>query len=163
MDIKEKEVDHSFVDVRSLNSDATTLYSEVSEVGNFKRGRTLIINAHGVGLIRLPCPSKELEIAITDTDENVVYMSTRAKVSSGDAILSDSNGNLVATKYFFGPGRDPVMHLMPPSKGEVGIDGERTHPVRVSWGRNKDEEQVDEPEPSFYNAEREAVRVALRE
>jgi hypothetical protein len=110
MDNKEMKLGDSLVDAHSINT-----ASDISDIADFHRGKVLLINARGVGLIRLPAPSRELEIAVTDTDGHVVYTSTRAKACSGDAVLSDDTGDVVATKYFWGPGKDPVMHRLPTS------------------------------------------------
>lgn len=121
MDIKEKENDQTLIHVRSLDTDATTLNSEVSAVGGFNPGKALNINARGIALVGLSGPSKEMKIAVTDAEGNLAYTSTRAKLHSGDAVLSNGTNNLVATKYFFGPGRDPVMYLIPRSE-DVALD-----------------------------------------
>lgn len=87
----------------------------------FRPGRSLHIDARGIGPFRMPIPipvpDSQTEIPIFDhTNENrLAYVSRRSKLHSGDAILSDAltGKELVATKYFFGPGKDPILHVSP--------------------------------------------------
>ncbi|KAK2733941.1 hypothetical protein FQN57_001924 [Myotisia sp. PD_48] len=80
----------------------------------FQPGKSFIIKSRGIGLIRLPFPSSELEIEIQHPDGSLAYISKREKRCSGDAVLSCPNrGPLLSTTYFFGPGRDPVVKLLP--------------------------------------------------
>lgn len=116
---KEKEIGQLAVRVSSFDTSASTLY-DAADIKTFKHGKTLLINARGIALVRLPLYSRQLEIQITDINGNLLYMSTRAKASSGNAILSSASENLVSTKYFWGPGRDPVMHLMVRGKDKLG-------------------------------------------
>lgn len=71
------------------------------------------IQAQGTRFIRIPTPSRELEIAVfngTDTSAEPVYISTRAKRSSGNAVLRHFiKGDLLATTYRFGPFREPEI------------------------------------------------------
>jgi hypothetical protein len=51
----------------------------------------------------------------------VVYISTRAKKGSGNAVLSNAEGKeLVASEYQFGPGKNPKLRLL----GKEGIESE---------------------------------------
>lgn len=102
-------------EVLSILSDAPTLVSLSSDAEqSFQPGRQLRIDARGIGMLRLPVPSFELEIPIYDAvDGSLAYMSTRSRVSSGNAILSHpQRGDLVQTTYFFGPSRDPEVKVL---------------------------------------------------
>ncbi|KAF2432191.1 hypothetical protein EJ08DRAFT_648280 [Tothia fuscella] len=80
---------------------------------NFNPSRTLVINARGIALIRLPFPSRELEIIVSTPEGDLAYVSTRAKARSGNATLTEANGTaLIASEYFWGPGRDPKLHIL---------------------------------------------------
>ncbi|KAJ5205148.1 hypothetical protein N7491_004230 [Penicillium cf. griseofulvum] len=95
---------------------------------SFYPSRILTINAQGIGAIRLPLPSRQTEIVIYNQDNTETYVSTRDKLSSGDATLSHpKRGSIIRTEYFFGPSRDPVMHLLHPSGiSEVIVTGKWT-------------------------------------
>ncbi|KXG49539.1 uncharacterized protein PGRI_071200 [Penicillium griseofulvum] len=98
---------HSSSSIRS-NSTLSTL-----EGPSFYPSRFLTIDAQGIGAIRLPLPSRQTEIVIYNQDNTEAYVSTRDKPSSGNATLSHpKRGSLIRTEYFFGPSRDPVMHLL---------------------------------------------------
>ncbi|KAJ5375850.1 hypothetical protein N7517_007856 [Penicillium concentricum] len=69
-----------------------------------------------IGAFCLPLPSRQTEIFVYNPDGTEAYVSTRDKRSSGNAILSHpKRENLIRTEYFFGPSRDPVVHLLQPS------------------------------------------------
>ena len=107
----------------SADTDAT-----VTAPSNFTITKTVLINARGIGLLRLPLPSSELEIPISTSEGELVYVSTRAKKCSGNATLYNANGKaLVASKYLWGPGRDPKMRVL--SEGaqeEISVKGKWT-------------------------------------
>lgn len=94
----------------------------------FQPSRILTINAQGIGAFRLPIPSRQLEIFIYTSDGTEAYISTRDKISSGNAVLSDpKRGNLIRTEYFFGPNRDPVLHcLQAPELSDLTVSGKWT-------------------------------------
>jgi hypothetical protein len=94
---------------------ASSVYSEDTEVADasFQPTKSLHVDAKGIGAIRLPLPSSELEILIHNPDGSLAYTSSRNSKCSGDAVLSDGTGApLIASEYRFGPGRDPVMRIM---------------------------------------------------
>lgn len=96
----------------------------------FHPDKTLLIQARGVGCFRLPLPNRQLEIDITHSDGHTAYISTRDRVCSGNSVLSNPKlGDLIRTEYFFGPNRDPVVHLLQSSSGnseEIQLRGEWT-------------------------------------
>jgi hypothetical protein len=67
-----------------------------------------------------------MEIPILDhtNEDRLAYISRRSKLHSGDAILSDAltGKELVATKYFFGPGKDPILYVGPGQTCEKNKD-----------------------------------------
>jgi hypothetical protein len=70
------------------------------------------------------------------------YVSTRDKRYSGSAVLSHpKRGNIIRTEYFFGPNREPVVHLLQSSSDvsqEVTVSGKwtsRTMRFSVPGGR----------------------------
>jgi len=110
------------VDAKSCSSLSSVCSEEavLSEHPIFQPITTLYVAAKGIGVIRLPIPSSELEIPVYHNDGTLAYTSTRGTCCSGDAVLSHPKlGDLVSTTYFFGPGRDPVMKLLQgPYEGE---------------------------------------------
>jgi hypothetical protein len=114
-------------EVSSLSSLATNVTSVSSS--HFTPTKTLLVNARGIRMIRLPIPSGQLEIPITNTNGDLVYVSTREKRCSGNAILYDNSGKeLLASEYQFGPGREPkIRHL-----GQ-GDGGERLIVTKGKW------------------------------
>ncbi|EZF35130.1 hypothetical protein TMEN_2056 [Trichophyton mentagrophytes] len=124
--LSEKEVEILKSSVASdtvVEDEAPPTYSECTTITltrdikqAFTPGRSLYINSRGIGMIRFPTPSSELEIPIYNQDGSLAYVSTRDKRCSGDAVLSSPNlGNLLITTYFFGPGRHPVLSLLYPT------------------------------------------------
>lgn len=105
-----KEAHSSGLSTRSSTSTLCTL----AEKNSFHPTRHLSIDARGIGPFRLPLPSTQTEIPIYNTaDGSVAYISTRDHRWSGDAVLSRPKlGDLIRTNYFFGPNRDPVLHLL---------------------------------------------------
>ena len=102
----DEKVKSSAASVKSVSTADTLVDNDT----HFKHGRSLLINARGIRAIRLPIPSSELEIPIHDSNGNLVYMSTREKKCSGDAVLSSPKvGELISTSYTFGPNRNPVI------------------------------------------------------
>jgi len=88
----------------------------------FTSSKIFSIHSRGIPVLRLPVPSYELEIPITDAAGNVVYVSTRAKRRSGNAILSaPDKGDLVASTYRFGPGKPPTMTLLTEKEGRQNV------------------------------------------
>jgi hypothetical protein len=107
-------------DLRSINSTSTDLTPVTGT--EFIPSKTLLLNARGIRLIRLPIPSGELEIPITNTNGDIVYLSTRAKRCSGDAVLHDASGKqLLVSKHYFGPGRDPNIRLLDKGAGDEAV------------------------------------------
>ncbi|KAL1962355.1 hypothetical protein VTN77DRAFT_9768 [Rasamsonia byssochlamydoides] len=123
----ETEKDKLIADVHSATSisisDAPTLASTSASVNGSERSfhpvRQLRIDACGIGLLRLPLPSSQLEIPVYDADNgSLAYVSTRSRRCSGDAILSHPlRGAVVSTTYFFGPCRDPVVRVLSAAGG----------------------------------------------
>lgn len=106
----EKDVFFSSDSVYSSDTPSTLVND-----GSFHEGTNFHINARGHELVRLPLPSSQLEIEITDSVGNLVYISKREKRCSGNAVLSHIKlGDLVSTSYFFGPNRDPVIQMLRP-------------------------------------------------
>jgi len=102
------------------------------EPPSMRPGATLHISAHGVGLLRFPLPSSELEIPIFHDDGSLAYTSIRGKRSSGNAVLSHSKlGNVVSTTYSCGPGRAPVLRLLHGASGSNGDEGQIK--IRGKW------------------------------
>lgn len=114
---------------------------------SFAAVKALNIHSRGIRLIRLPIPSNELTIPVYDTTGRVCYVSRRHKVCSGDAVLFgvgtgyhesrtqleqwEDDGRtlegtpLIETKYFFGPGRDPIINILgqdKPTTGEKDVE-----------------------------------------
>jgi len=129
-------------DVKALTPDEKKELFETSSIGStetdttapiaptsFHGTKSLLINARGIGVLRLPLAPSELEINICTTDGAIVYQSTRERQCSGNAILSSPDrGDLVSSSYFFGPGRSPIITLLdrPAGKAEVKVSGRWT-------------------------------------
>ncbi|KAJ8117903.1 hypothetical protein OPT61_g1009 [Boeremia exigua] len=99
-----------------LISDTISISSETTldvSVARFTPAKTLLINAKGISVIRISSPHTERVTSITNTNGDLVYTSTRAKVSSGSCTLTDADENpLIGTQYFFGPSKDPVLQRL---------------------------------------------------
>jgi hypothetical protein len=107
LDVKE-EVHSSALSVTSCSTLCT-----LNESAPFQPSRILTVNARGIAPFRLPGPSRQTEIFIYDADGGEAYVSTRDKRWSGNAVLSHpKRGDLIRTEYFFGPNRDPILHLL---------------------------------------------------
>lgn len=101
-------------DAVSVLSSTTLCASDLS----FAPAKSLHINTKGIPVLRLPLPVKELEITIHNFDGTLAYTSTRARKRSGNCVLTDSDGRaLIATEYFFGPSKDPVLKRLDVAEG----------------------------------------------
>jgi hypothetical protein len=109
----------------STETDVTIVTPE-----SFHPTKTLNINARGIKLLRFPMPSSEFEIPVSTLDGDIAYISTRAKKSSGNAILTDENGKeCIASEYLWGPGRDPKLRVLREgvqAEGEIKVKGKWT-------------------------------------
>jgi hypothetical protein len=136
----------------SIETEATA----VATPSSFNSTKSLLINARGIRVLRLPFPSSELEIPVYTPDGSLAYTSTRAKRSSGNAVLSDPvHGDLVASSYFFGPNRDPVITLLdkPEGQNEVKVSSRWTSraqtfffagvPVTFEWAYTREKNALD--------------------
>lgn len=120
------------VDVKSSSSSTSSILSDYSDA-DIKHGKTLLINAQGIGFSFVPHSfSKQLEIPISDVEGNVIYMSRRFNKKSNSAVLSDRDGDLIATRYFWGPGRDPKMHFVAQDSLKMSCDGAEEHAASAS-------------------------------
>lgn len=114
---------HESAGVYSDSASETTTFTSIDKdlQTKFRPGRSLHIDARGIGPFRMPIPipvpDLQMEIPVFDrtNEDRLAYVSRRSKLHSGDAILSDAltGKELVATKYFFGPGKDPILHVSP--------------------------------------------------
>ncbi|ETI21775.1 hypothetical protein G647_05844 [Cladophialophora carrionii CBS 160.54] len=119
------EIKSSSASTFSDTSHATTLL----DASNFHPGKVLHIAQRGIGALRLPIPSSELVTQIFHEDGSVAYTSTRAKRSSGSAVLSHPKlGDLISTTYRWGPRRPPILQLIGSQDGEdiVTVNGKCT-------------------------------------
>jgi hypothetical protein len=106
-DKEKQELIHA--ETASITS-GTTLGETETE---FKAIKALNISAKGIPVFRWPVPSSELQINIYNQEGTIAYQSTRALRSSGNSVLTDQDGKeLIATEYFFGPSRDPILHIL---------------------------------------------------
>ncbi|KAJ5133106.1 hypothetical protein N7448_001865 [Penicillium atrosanguineum] len=99
----------------SLSSaSSSTLCPFTDSPSSFYASRTLKVNALGIRALRLPIPSRQREIVVSD-DDSEVYVSTRNKRWSGNCILSSSKtGSLIQTDYSFGPNPTILRLLQSP-------------------------------------------------
>ncbi|KAF1968891.1 hypothetical protein BU23DRAFT_558116 [Bimuria novae-zelandiae CBS 107.79] len=105
-------------DAVSVLSGATIDASELS----FTPAKSYHINAKGIPVLRLPSPPSELVTTINNFDGTVAYQSIREKRSSGNCVLTDAESHaLIATQYFFGPGKDPVLRRLDSGEGEDNV------------------------------------------
>lgn len=103
----------------SLSASSSYTLCTINDQSTFNPDKTLLIDARGVGLFRLPLPNRQLEIAITHPDGQPAFVSTRDRVGSGNSLLSNHKlGDLIRTEYFFGPNRDPVLQLLQTAGGD---------------------------------------------
>lgn len=111
----QEKKDLILADSVSINSSTTLAYSELS----FTPTKSFRINTRGVPVLRLPLlPPSELEITVHHLNGTLAYTSTRAKRNSGNCVLTDANGKpLIATSYFFGPSRDPLLTRFDSTEG----------------------------------------------
>jgi hypothetical protein len=113
---------------------STEAGSEFDKSQQFTSSKTLHVNAQGIGAFRLPIPSRELGIPICNADGSLAYTSTREKISSGNAVLSaPDRGDLVASMYRFGPGRNPKLVMLKEAEGqnEITVSGKWTSRSQV--------------------------------
>ncbi|RJE25113.1 hypothetical protein PHISCL_02519 [Aspergillus sclerotialis] len=128
LEVKEKAIE--FDCSKSTLSTTTTLYPLEESNPFFNPTRRLLINAHGIGVLRFPTPPRELDIPIQTEDGKLVYLSKREKRSSGNCMLSHVKlGDVVQTEYFFGPNRDPVLYLLDDEDG----GGQREVKTKGKW------------------------------
>ena len=159
-------------DARSLNS-STSDTKTVVATGDFQPTRTLLIGARGIRFVRLPMPSGQLEIPILDTEGKLVYTSTRAKKSSGNALLTNANGaQLLASEYNFGPGKEPKIRVLdrnaPPvvdeKTGMAGSTGEEIV-TKGKWTSRRQDFFLPNGQGNFtwrYTRERDAFNSAAK-
>jgi hypothetical protein len=112
-----------------LNDSASTFSSStLTPSTTFHATRKLLINARGIGAVRLPVPPSEMQISISTEEGELVYVSTREKRCKGNATLANADGKeLIKSEYLWGPGRDPKLRVF---KGadweEIGVKGKWT-------------------------------------
>ncbi|OAF98780.1 uncharacterized protein CC84DRAFT_1223526 [Paraphaeosphaeria sporulosa] len=88
----------------------------------FTAARSYHIHAKGVPVLRLPAPPSELVTTVSNLDGSIAYQSTRERRSSGNCVLTDAEGHpSIATQYFFGPGKDPVLRRVDVEDGEDNV------------------------------------------
>ncbi|KAF1943694.1 hypothetical protein EJ02DRAFT_126732 [Clathrospora elynae] len=79
----------------------------------FTPAKSSRIEAKGIAALRLPTPYAKLETTIHSFDGTFAYTSTRATKSAGNCVSIDADGNaLIATEYFFGPSKDPMLERL---------------------------------------------------
>ncbi|EEH47464.1 uncharacterized protein PADG_03548 [Paracoccidioides brasiliensis Pb18] len=109
--------------IHSVNTAETLLNTSSS----FTPGPSLFIDARGKELFRLPTPTSQLEIHISNPDGSLAYLSTREKRWSGNCTLSSpQGGNLISTEYFFGPNKAPIIRRSAESEkvsSEIKVTG----------------------------------------
>jgi hypothetical protein len=132
----------------STETDATAVAPS-----GFNPTKTLLINARGIKLLRFPLPSSELEVPITTPEGDIAYVSTRAKKSSGNAVLTDAQGaELLASEYLWGPGKNPKIKLS--EESEVRVKGKwtsRTQEFVMPTGQSMVWRYTRELDPSSSN------------
>lgn len=106
----------------SLSASSSSTLCTLNDQSLFHPDKTLLIDARGVGCFRLPLPNRQLEIDITHPDGQLAYVSTRDRLWSGNSVLSNHKlGDVIRTEYFFGPNRDPVLHLLQTSREDPEV------------------------------------------
>jgi hypothetical protein len=113
-------------DVQITTRTAESTFSGISKTAtllestNFHPGTTLQIQQAGIGVWRFPLPCSELVTEVLHEDGSIAYTSTRARKSSGSAVLSHFKmGDLMSTTYTWGPRRPPVLKYL---QGQDGAD-----------------------------------------
>lgn len=102
-------------DAASILSGATINASDLS----FRPAKSYHISAKGIPVLRLPIPSSELVTKVNNPDGSIAYQSTRERPNSGNCVLTNAEGHqLIATQYFFGPCRDPILMRLDTGAGE---------------------------------------------
>ncbi|KAF2014576.1 hypothetical protein BU24DRAFT_423484 [Aaosphaeria arxii CBS 175.79] len=105
----------------------------------FNPTKSLHIVAQGIGSFRRPGPCSELQINIVNPDSTIAYQSVRPQMWKGNCVLSDAEGReLIATEYFFGPGRDPIIHIIDTVNSQIKTVSKwfsRTHTFPLPDGR----------------------------
>jgi hypothetical protein len=133
--LTEKDLESTPIDINTISSDekGELIIADTASVASgttlgpsttFTPTRTLIVNTKGVPVLRFPSPPSELQVSVLDKDGGIAYLSTRAKRSSGNCVLTDVQGReAIGTTYFWGPGRDPVLHFLglADGKGEIKV------------------------------------------
>lgn len=109
---------------------------------SFHPTKSFHINTKGIPVLRLPLPPSELVITVHNFDGSVAYQSTRERRSSGNCVLTNSEGQqLISTTYFFGPNKDPSLKRLGFGDGEentiktVSRWTSRTHKFMLHDGR----------------------------
>ncbi|KAJ5123822.1 uncharacterized protein N7515_007647 [Penicillium bovifimosum] len=150
LDLKTEEIHSSTLSVRSTS----TSYTLIENSSSFRPSRILTVNAKGIGAFRLPLPSRQTEIYVYNPDGTEAYVSTRDKRYSGSAVLSHpKRGDIIRTEYFFGPNREPIVHLLQSSSDmpqEVTVSGKwssRTMRFGVPGGKLFEWEYAKEKRP----------------
>lgn len=128
--LTEKDLEHPPVDIKLLSekekqelitADTISITSGTTLGADdlaFNPVKSLFINTRGIPVLRLPLPSSELEISIYNNDGSLAYKSIRERRSPGNCTLTDAEGkSSIATEYFFGPGKDPILHILSTSEG----------------------------------------------
>ncbi|KIW67877.1 hypothetical protein PV04_07092 [Phialophora macrospora] len=124
----EKDADFMIKSASASTFSDTSYATTLLDASNFHPGRILYIAQRGIGTLRLPVPSSELVTQIFHEDGSVAYTSTRAKKSSGSAVLSHPKlGDLISTTYFWGPRRPPILKFL------ESRDGADTVTVNGKW------------------------------
>jgi hypothetical protein len=138
-DIKKPSTLEPDVDVRSVSS-TTSSNAEFSRhllpnTPSFRPAQSFHIAARGIGMLRLPVPSSELEIDIFNSDGSVAYTSTRSRRSKGDCILTiPERGDLLSTNYFFGPSKQPIFRsLSDPVDGTKDVKDTGIFEIKSKW------------------------------
>lgn len=123
------------VDINSLNdqdkkeliaADAISITSSTTTLNNpepsFIPVKSYHINTKGISVLRLPTPPSELVTTIENSDGSIAYRSVRERRSSGNCVLTDAEGRQsIATQYFFGPGKDPILRRLDAGEGDDNV------------------------------------------
>jgi hypothetical protein len=91
----------------------------------------------GVYFVRLPLPPSQLDVPVTDEQGALIYVSRRARNCSGNAILSDGYGTgVLASKYQFGPSREPKIYVLNVAKEDEELNVVKT---KSKWTSRRQE------------------------